>query len=134
MGLFDLFKPKATQPSFVLVGACPAPGQLPEGFFRVEARGRETLGWSGTWFSYDVGRAVNDHGKTITLSAFLDERKHRTIADLPLVRLNFTRQTPGVMQANGRGLLDTDAMPGDFDGNVGYSGVNAPRREGFDFI
>jgi len=54
---------------------------------------------------------VNDHGKTITLSAFLDERKHRTIADLPLVRLNFTRQTPGVMQANGRGLLDTDAMP-----------------------
>jgi hypothetical protein len=101
--------------------------ELPQGFFRVEAAsGKTSLGYNCPAFlCWDVGPTVVVGRERITLAVPREE--------LPLVKLNFRSPTAGMQQVGSMGIVDTDSLDGN-DGSVGYDGVNAPRRDGFDFI
>jgi hypothetical protein len=92
--------------------------ELPQGFFRVETRsGKQTLGYNGGFLSWDAGETVVDGGFRITLNT--------PRADLPLVKLNFSKQRlDGVQQVGGRSIVDTDVL--DDDGAIAWAGA-APR-------
>ncbi len=87
------------------------PSELPLGFFNVvTASGRKSLGWNGSFVSYDVGETVVD-GKRITLDKKRDE--------LPTVKLDYRSQSSNTV--NGRTVIETDSM--ESDGEVSWCGA-----------
>jgi hypothetical protein len=111
----DKLKPSIsrTQPSIIFVTGTDNYGELPQGFFNVEcASGKKSLGYNGSFLCWEVGSTVVDGGKRI---AAPENR-----ADLPTVRLNFQQTTAGAQHVGGQTLIETDSMPGEFDGNFQY--------------
>ena len=95
--------------------------ELPKGFFRcVTNSSVESLGYNGGFLCWAVGETVVDDGKRITLTVPRSE--------LPLVRLNFSRQTNGAQHVGGSTIIDTDSLDGDntvvWDGQPPRSGVD----------
>ena len=101
--------------SFVTVKGTADYSELPQGFFRVEfASGRKALGYKGSFISFDCGNTVVD-GERITLTVPRET--------LPVVKLNFSKPTPGVLQqVGGASVVDTDALDGD-NGDVVWDGA-----------
>jgi hypothetical protein len=100
--------------SFITVTSTDNYGELPQGFFRVEAAsGRKSLGYKGSFVSFDCGNTVVD-GERITLTVPRES--------LPVVKLNFARQTEGVQQVGSHSVVDTDALDGD-NGAVVWDGA-----------
>jgi hypothetical protein len=127
--LDKLLKPKSSDFEIITVNTSADYAELPKGFFRVQtASGVDSLGYNGSFLAWRVGTVVVDGAQRIPAPTG-DEREK-----LPLVRLDFKQKQSGVTQVNGVGIMDTDSMPGEFDGNVGYGGVNAPRCDGLEFI
>ncbi|MGB6477161.1 MAG: hypothetical protein WBF04_24165 [Candidatus Sulfotelmatobacter sp.] len=89
-----------------------SPEDLPKGFFRVRTvSGKETLGYSGGFVTYDCGATVVDGAKRLTLD--------KPLADLPLVELNYRNPNSNVI--NGTAVIETDSM--ESDGEVSWSGA-----------
>jgi hypothetical protein len=121
MSFLDVLKdtlnlvPLAPTTKIIIISSGANYAELPQGFFRVETRsGKQTLGYNGGFLSWDAGDTVVDGGRRITL----DTPK----AELPLVKLNFSKQrADGIQQVGGRGLVDTDVLD-DNDGTVAWAG------------
>jgi flagellar basal body rod protein FlgG len=80
---------------------------LPQGFFNVVTHsGKVSLGYNGSFVSWNVGETVVDGGRRVTLSVPKSE--------LPTVRLNFQKPTQdGAQHVGGVTVLDTDALEED---------------------
>ncbi len=117
----SIFRPQATALKVISVTSAVDYAELPQGFFRVEAAsGRKTLGYNCTSFlCWDVGTTIVVGGnQRITLEKSPEE--------LPLVKLNFRSQMPGVQQVGGRSVVDTDVLDG-YDGSVSWAGATPAR-------
>ncbi len=126
--LKSLFQPQQrSDMSFITVTGAEDYSELPQGFFRVEtASGKESLGYKFTngEYSWRVGETVVDGLERVTLAVPRES--------LPLVKLpNFSSPMAGEHNIGGHRIIDTDSMPGEFDGETGYDGVNAPRADGW---
>jgi hypothetical protein len=90
---------------FITVTGTDNYGELPEGFFRVEAAsGRKSLGYKGSFVSFDCGNTVVD-GQRITLTVPRES--------LPVVKLNFSKPTEGVQLVGSHSVVDTDTLERD---------------------
>jgi hypothetical protein len=88
------------------------PEELPFGFFNVlTASGKESLGYRGSFVTYDCGETVVDGARRITLDKKRDE--------LPTVKLDYRSQ--GSNAVNGRSVIDTEQWEN--DGEVSWTGV-----------
>ena len=107
--------PSQATPAITFITGVESYGELPQGFFRVEfASGRKALGYKGSFISFDCGNTVVD-GERITLTVPRET--------LPVVKLNFSKPTPGVLQqVGGASVVDTDALDGD-NGDVVWDGA-----------
>jgi hypothetical protein len=92
--------------------------ELPQGFFQVvTASGKKSLGYNGSFLAWEVGATVVDGGRRITLDVPREQ--------LPIVNLNFQRQTDGVQVVGGHSFIDTDALES-FSGEVAWEGAKPP--------
>lgn len=106
--------PSQATPSITFITGVDSYGELPQGFFRVEtASGTKSLGYKGSFVCFDCGETVVD-GQRITLAVPRES--------LPVVRLNFARQTEGVQQVGLHSVVETDALEAD-DGAVVWDGA-----------
>ena len=119
--LFSRLKPsvlRTTTPSIIVVSGTNDYTELPQGFFRVEtASGKKSLGFNcPSMLCWQVGTTVVVGRERITLDKPLDE--------LPLVKLNFSKQEQGVQRVGSTGIIDTDVLD-ENDGTVGWDGTPA---------
>jgi len=100
----ELLRPPAKQS--IIVSSPSNYEDLPQGFFTCEtACGRTTLGYNGSFVAWECGTTVVDGGKRITLDVPRES--------LPVVKLNFTRQTQGFQHIGGNTVVDTTMLDGD---------------------
>lgn len=96
--ILNLEPPKPTL-QLVTVNSSDNYSELPFGFFNVEAAsGRKTLGYRGSFVTFECGPTVVDGAKRLTLDKKRDE--------LPTVKLDFRSRTSNVV--NGHGIIETD--------------------------
>ena len=112
--MFEFLKPKRSSSiTFVDVGGALDYSAIPLGFFRVITKsGKESLGYRGTFTTFDCGKTVVDGAERHSLSIPADQ--------LPVVKLNFrSQQSDGTQTVRGVKIMDTDEL-GEFDGSFAF--------------
>ena len=106
-------------------------GDLPLGYFNVEANGRKTLGFRcANFYCYECRTPVNDGRTQVHLADFLKERGFTVQDQLPLVKLTYTYQKDSaVHEYKGVNLMTTDDAFNEFDGEVKYDGTQDKTRD-----
>jgi hypothetical protein len=113
--ILNLAPPKPSTP--LVVVSSFDPDELPQGFFNVEtASGKKSLGWNGSFVTYDCGETVVDGARRVTLDKKRDE--------LPTVKLDYRGQGANVV--NGHSIIETDS----FDNDETVSWAGAPPSSG----
>lgn len=96
-------EPPSPTLQLVVINSADNLAELPRGFFNVIAKsGRKSLGYNGSWWSFDVGETVVD-GMRITLD--------KPRLELPTVKLDFRSQNAQTVM--GHAVIEVDA--GDCD-------------------
>lgn len=113
--ILNLEPPKPTVALITLQSFSPE--DLPKGFFNVEtASGAKSLGYKGSFVTYDCGETVVDGARRVTLDKKRDE--------LPTVKLDYRGQGANVV--NGHSIIETDSFEN--DETVSWSG--SPQSSG----
>jgi hypothetical protein len=110
--MFEFLKPKRSSSiTFVEVGGALDYSAIPRGFFQViTASGKESLGYRGTFTTFDCGTTVVDGKERHSLSIPRDQ--------LPIVKLNFSsQQSDGTQTVRGVKLMDTADLGEQFSGD-----------------
>jgi hypothetical protein len=115
MGLFR----RSNEQKFVEVGSQGTvyQSELPVGFFRVKlVSGKETLGYNDPLVLYtlDCGEVLVIGGKRVALSVPKEE--------LPVVQVVAPARGNVHVLSDGRKLVDTDSLPGEFNGEYEWDG------------
>jgi hypothetical protein len=104
--LFNLAPPKPTTALIALRSFSLE--DLPQGFFNVEtASGKKSLGYNGSFVTYDCGETVVDGARRVTLDKKRDE--------LPTVKLDYRGR--GSNTVSGYSVIETDSMESDNEVN-----------------
>lgn len=82
-----------------------------------EETGKETNKVIGCGVEYRIcGDTVPCCGKR--------ETRSKPVEELPVVNVSFRRQQEGTAKVGNQSVIDTDSLPGQFDGNVVYDGTH----------
>ena len=116
----DFLAPSSPAMKVVTVNSPVDYEEIPEGFFRcLTASGAESRGWKGSFLAWKVGPVIVDGGQRHICET--------PFSELPTVKLNYQKpQQDGAQHIGGCTVVDTDSC-GEWNGETGYDGVNAPR-------